>query len=181
MYSNPNACKVFAAHEPRRLWWNRKNFTSVQKGCQLNRHVKQRTALNKHLGNFLPVGKAVPGYDPVKHPSDCPACATGDGTRLQTCSHVPRRAARIDWRKQSMSSLRKKLHSSGTEIGLMEMLLTSVKSALTRVAHNLRNLGAAQEATGWTHLFKGRISKQWTERQHDHIDDKAAKKNLALN
>jgi len=84
-----------------------------------------------------------------------------------------------------MSGLRKKLNSLGTEMGLMELMLAGVKSALTRqqfrVPQELRNLAAAQEATGWIHLFKGRISKQWIDRQQDHIGDKATKKNNALN
>jgi len=45
-----------------------------------NRHHKQRTTLNKHLGNILPVGKVVSRCDPVKCRSDCPTCSTGDGT-----------------------------------------------------------------------------------------------------
>jgi len=56
-----------------------------------------------------------------------------------------------------MSGLRKKLNSLGTEMGLMEMMLAGVKSALMRqqfrVPQDLRNLAVAQEATGWTHLF----------------------------
>ena len=67
----------------------------------------------------------------------------------------------------------------------MEMVLAGIKSALTRqpfsVAQDLRNLAAAQEAIGWTNLFKGRISKQWIERQRHHIGDKATTKNNALN
>jgi len=79
-----------------------------------------------------------------------------------------------------MSGLRKKLNSLGTETGPMEMMLAGVKSALTsqqfRVPQDLRNLAAAQEATGWIHLFKGRIYKQWIfkqwiDRQRDHIGD----------
>jgi len=84
-----------------------------------------------------------------------------------------------------MSGLCKKLNSLGTETGLMEMMLARAKSALTRqlfrVPHDLRNLAAAQEVIGQTHLFKGRISKQWVERQSDHIGDKTTKKNNALN
>jgi len=84
-----------------------------------------------------------------------------------------------------MLGLRKKLNSLDTEIGLMEMVLTRVKSTLTRqpfrVAHDLRNLVAAQEAIGWTNLFKGRISKQWIERLRDYNGDKATTKNNALN
>jgi len=68
-----------------------------------------------------------------------------------------------------MSGLRKKLNSLGTEIGLMEMMLAGVKSALTRqqfrVPQDLRNLAAAQEATGSIHLCKGHISKLWINRQ----------------
>jgi len=84
-----------------------------------------------------------------------------------------------------MSGLRKKLNSLGTETGLMEMMLAAVKSALTRrqvgVPQDLRNLAAAQEAIGWSHLFKCQISKQWINRQRDHIGDKATTKNNALN
>jgi len=69
-------------------------------------------------------------------------------------------------------------------MGLVEMMLAGVKSALTRqqfrVPQELRNLAAAQEATGWIHLFKGRISKQWINRQRDHIGDKTTTKNKAL-
>jgi len=68
-----------------------------------------------------------------------------------------------------MSGLHKKLNSLGTEIGLMEMMLAGVKSALMRqqfqVPQDLRNPVAAQEAMDWIHLFKGRISKQWIDRQ----------------
>jgi len=85
-----------------------------------NRHHKQRTTLNKRLGNIIPVGKAVPRCDPVKHR----LC-------LETCSHVCRCPARNAWRKQFMSGLRKKMNSLGTETGLMEMTLARVKSALT--------------------------------------------------
>jgi len=63
-----------------------------------------------------------------------------------------------------MSGLRKKQNSLDTEMGPMEMMLAGVKSALTNqpfsVAKDLRNPAAAQEAAGWTNLFKGRISKQ---------------------
>jgi len=67
----------------------------------------------------------------------------------------------------------------------MEMMLDGVKSALTRqqfrVPQDLRNPAAAQEAMCWIHLLKGWISKQWIDRQRDHIGDKAATKNNALN
>jgi len=149
-----------------------------------NRHHKRRTTLNKHLGNILLVGKVVSRCDHVKNRSDCPACSTGDGTCLETCSHMYRCPARSAWRKQFMSGLRKKLNSLGTEIGLMEMMLAEVKSALMRqqfrVPQDPRNLAAAQEAIGSTHLFKGWISKQWINRQRDHIGNKATKKNCRL-
>jgi len=129
-----------------------------------NRHHKQRATLNKHLGNFLPVGKVVSRCDPLKCRSDCPTCSIGDGTCLETCSHVYRCPARSDWTKKFMSGLCKKLDSLETEIDLTEMVLAGVNCALTRqpfrVPQELRNLAAAQQAIGWTHLFKGRISKQ---------------------
>jgi len=76
-----------------------------------------------------------------------------------------------------MSGLHKKLDSLGTETRLMEMMLAGVKCSLTRqpfsLPQDLRNLVATQEATGWTHLFKGQTTKQWTERWRDCIGDKA--------
>ena len=84
-----------------------------------------------------------------------------------------------------MSSLRKKSDSLDTGLGLMETMLAGVKSALNGQApwlpQELRNLAAAQEAIGWEHLFKGRISKQWAERQREHIGARATGKNNALN
>jgi len=68
---------------------------------------------------------------------------------------------------------------------LMEMMLAGVKCALTvqpfRMPQEVRNTAAAQEVVGWIHLFKGRIYKQWIERQRDYIGDKATEKNDALN
>ena len=175
-------------HMIKKHHWEEATFQDIEWEAHrraANRHQKQRITLNKHLGNFLPVGKVVSRYDPVKYRSDCPACSTGDGTCLETSSHVYRCPARSDWRKKFMCGLRKKLDSLGTEIGWMEMMLARVKGALTRQPfrqpQDLRNLAAAQEAIGWTHLFKGRISKQWIERQRDYIGDKATKKNNALN
>jgi len=146
--------------------WEEETFLDIKWEAHrraANRHHKRRTTLNKHLKNFLSVGKVVSRYDPVKHRSDCPACGTGEGTCLETCSHVCRCPARSDWRKQFMSGLRKKLNSLDTETGLMEMMLAGVKSSLTRkpfrVPRDLRNLAAAQEAISWTHLFKCWISK----------------------
>jgi len=168
--------------------WDKDIFLDIEWEAHrraVNRHHKCRTTLNKNLGNLLPVGKVVSRYDPVKYRSDCPSCSTGDGTCLETCSHVYRCPERGEWRKKFMSGLRKKLNSLDTDLGLMEMVLAGIKSALTRqpfsVSQDLRNLAAAQEAIGWTNLFKGRISKQWIERQRHHIGDKATTKNNALN
>jgi len=81
--------------------WDEETFLDIdweahRRGA--NRHHKQRTTLNKHLGNILPVGKVVSRYDPDKYRSDCPACSTGDGMCLETCSHVYRCLARSAWR-----------------------------------------------------------------------------------
>jgi len=104
-------------HMIEKCGWDEETFLDIdweahRRGA--NRHHKRRTTLNKHLGNILPVGKVVSRCDPVKCPSDCPACGTGDGTCLETCSHVYRCPARSAWRKQFMSGLRKKLNSLGT-------------------------------------------------------------------
>jgi len=78
--------------------------------------------------------------------SDNIPCSTGDGTCLETCSHVCRCPARSAGRKQFMSGLRKKLNSLGTEMGLMEMMPAGVKSALTAVqsASRPEELGSGQ-------------------------------------
>ena len=150
-----------------------------------NRQHKQRTTLNKHLENFLSIGKVVSRFDRVKYWSDCPTCSTGDGTCLETCSHVYRCPTKNNWRKQFMSGLRKKLDLLGTEIDLMEMMLGGVKCALTgqpfRLPLDPRNIAASQEAIGWINMFKVWMSKHSIERQRDCIGGKAVKKNNALN
>jgi len=148
-------------HMIKKYDWEEETFLDIEWEAHrraANQHHKGRSTLNKHLGNFLPVGKVVSRYDAVKYRSDCPACGTGEGTCLETCSHMYRCPARSAWRKQIMSGLHKKLNSLGTETGLMEMILAGVKSALTRqpfrVPHDLRNLAAAQESIGWISCSK---------------------------
>jgi len=67
--------------------WEEETFLDIEWEAHrrvANRHHKRRTALNKHLGNFLPVGKVVSRCDPVKYQSDCPVCGTGEWTCLET-------------------------------------------------------------------------------------------------
>jgi len=77
--------------------WEEKTFLAIEWDAHrraVNRHHKQRTELNKHLGNILRVGKVVSRCDPVKHRSDCPACGTAvespASLLASTCSCVGR-------------------------------------------------------------------------------------------
>ena len=146
-----------------------------------NRHHKRRTTLNKHLSRCLPVGKVVNKYDTVKYRSNCPACPEP----VESCAHVYQCPSRHDWRKKFFSGLRSKLEDLDTEIGLSELIYAGVKGAVSGIAptfpQNLRNLAAAQEAIGWTHLFKGRMSRQWVDRQRDYIGANSTKKKNAMN
>jgi hypothetical protein len=146
-----------------------------------NRHHKRRTTLNKHLGRCLPVGKRVHMYDAVKYRSNCPACPEP----VESYAHVYQCPSRQEWRKKFLVGLRKKLRALNTELGLSELIYAGAKSAVTGVAprfsSELRTIAAAQEAIGWTHLFKGRISKQWIARQRTHIGDNSTKKKNAMN
>jgi len=114
-------------HMIKKCCWEKDTFLYIEweahRTRAANRHHKQRTTLTKHLENCLQVGKVVSRYDPVKYRSDCPACSTGEGTWIESCSRVYQYPTRSEWRKQFMSGLRKKLDSLGTEMGLMEMML----------------------------------------------------------
>jgi hypothetical protein len=130
---------------------------------------------------MLPVGKMVQRYDAVKFRANCPVCPES----VEDCAHVYRCPERKEWRKKFLTGLRKKLTALDTELGLHELVYAGIKGAVTGTtptfSSNLQNIAAAQEAIGWIHLLKGRMSKQWVARQRDHIGVNSTKKKNALN
>jgi hypothetical protein len=146
----------------------------------INRNQKWKITLVKYLHKCLPVGKLVRHYDKVKYRAECPSCTCilEDDDHVFTC---PGREAE---RKELTKKLKKKLEALNTESGVQELVMAGVKAAIysqePRVSADLRELAEQQSAIGWTNLLRGRMSKQWIERQRQHIGSSATKKKNAL-
>ncbi|KAG7342617.1 hypothetical protein IV203_020561 [Nitzschia inconspicua] len=116
--------------------------------------------LVKFLHGWLPVGKLVSRYNPVKYPSACPSCdePVEDSKHFLTCPNPERRK----WHAALKTSLRRRAH---------------------RVPERIAHLLHSQTTIGWDNFFLGRWSRHWTTLQlqylqRNHIEGK--KKNHGL-
>ena len=135
----------------------------------LNRNPKCKRQLIKHLHNLTPVGHVAHRNDPTKYSPHCPSCDEPDERwhHLYTCP------SRENWRKQFLVNVKEKLEKLKTETGLMELILTGLRVPLYPeqefyFSEELADQVEAQELIGFDHLLKGRISKQWIDRQRIH-------------
>ena len=163
--------------------WEEDTFEDIEWEAHrraVNRFHKRRITLNKYLGRCLPVGKVVHRRDPIRYRASCASCPE----ECEEYDHVFQCPSRHEWRKKFLRGLRSKLEELDTELGLSEMVYAGIKGALTGVnpafPQELRNVAAAQEAIGWDHLFKGRMSKQWVERQAEYLGATATTKNNSM-
>jgi len=146
-------------HMIKKCCWEKDTFLYIEweahRTRAANRHHKQRTTLTKHLENCLQVGKVVSRYDPVKYRSDCPACSTGEGTWIESCSVFISTQQGVNGGNSSCQvCARSWTHLAQRWVWWKWCLLCTLTRQPFRLLQDLRNLAAAQEAISWAHCSK---------------------------
>ncbi|KAG7345852.1 hypothetical protein IV203_004919 [Nitzschia inconspicua] len=130
--------------------------------------------LVKFLHGWLPVGKLVSRYNPVKYPSACPSCdePVEDSKHFLTCLNLERRK----WHATLMTSLRHRCESVDTDPALLDLLLWGLNHWLQgtpipahRVPERIAHLLHSQTTIGWDNFLLGRWSKHWTTLQLQYL------------
>ena len=132
--------------------------------------------LVKFLHQWLPVGKVVSRYDPVKYPAKCPSCdaPVEDFQHLFTCPATNR----TTWYSALKRDLRARCDKLQTDPALVDLLLYGLENhfkgipiptAPALIPPRLRSLCEAQEAIGWDQLQLGRFSCKWRDFQLQYL------------
>ncbi|KAG7374486.1 hypothetical protein IV203_013581 [Nitzschia inconspicua] len=130
--------------------------------------------LVKFLHGWLPVGKLVSRYNPVKYPSACPSCdePVEDSKHFLTCLNPEHRK----WRVTLTTSLRHRCESVDTDPALLDLLLWGLNHWIQgapipahRVPEWIAHLLHSQTTIGWDNLLLGRWSKHWTTLQLQYL------------
>ncbi|KAG7341599.1 hypothetical protein IV203_023552 [Nitzschia inconspicua] len=138
--------------------------------------------LVKFLHGWLPVGKLVSRYDPVKYPSACPSCdePSEKSKHVLTCPNPECRK----WHAALKTSIWHRCESVDTDPALLDLLLWGLNHWLQgtpipthRVPERVAHLLHSQTTIGWDNFLLGRWSKHWTTLQlqylqRDHIEVK---------
>jgi hypothetical protein len=144
--------------------------------CGFCSRYRYRTFQVKLSFKLLPSGKHLhkrsPSYDPR-----CPACkdAIESNDHMFQCQAVSRRR----WQSSFITTIRKQAESSKTDPKLTHIMLAGMRSFFSdtdfptaEVIHfppQYHQLIASQEAIGWDHFVRGRISTLWAETQQDYM------------
>ncbi|KAG7364810.1 hypothetical protein IV203_038013 [Nitzschia inconspicua] len=147
------------------------------------------TFLVKFLHGWLPVGKLVSRYDPIKYPGACPSCdePSEDSKHYLTCPNPERH----NWHTALKTSFRHRCESVDTDPALPDLLLWGLNHWLQgtpipahRVPERITHLLHSQTTIGWDNFLLGRWSKHWTTLQlqylqRNHIEIKNKKHGLS--
>ncbi|CAB9522216.1 expressed unknown protein [Seminavis robusta] len=169
--------------------WSEDTFNDIDwtaHGRALRRHDNHRPTMVKYLNKVLPVGAFLHKTNP-KYYAGCPSCNNPSETRhhLMECSSPER----IKWREKCYSAVLAYVQKKDTSPKIQGLLLSGLKVCLhhqnpTTIQEDPSwdTLKQAQDAIGWHHLLKGRISKQFSQEQDRYLNMKktATKRNNGL-
>ncbi|CAB9507303.1 expressed unknown protein [Seminavis robusta] len=156
--------------------WDSNTFEDIDWKCHgraLNRLDHHRTSLTKYLCNWHPVGKRVNKYHP-KYPIACASCGAPEENREHVLRCPKRQSERTAWKK----ALKQYTDKHNTHPMLQTLLLSALQKVLdgedtTGIEYDdsVADIANAQAAIGWDQLLKGRLSKQWAQRQDQHLKE----------
>jgi hypothetical protein len=147
-----------------------------------NRMLSRHVQICKMCFDQLPTASVVSRWDPST-PSSCPRCLQDDETidHVLRCSSPPV----VAWRSQLLHDLRHKcLDQWNTRYGLVEVLCTGLSQWFQgdllvdqhKFPHAVQPLVQSQNAIGWRHLFRGRLSTDWADLQQVHLQTNPARR-----
>jgi hypothetical protein len=141
-----------------------------------NRMQSRQVQICKLGFDQLPTASIVSRWDSTT-PSTCPRCHQAE----ETSDHLLRCTAPavVAWRSQLLHDLRQLcLEQLNTRYGLVEVLSTCIAHwfqygdlpvAPLQFPFAVQSLVQSQNAIGWRHLFRGRMSTVWAELQQSHL------------
>ncbi|KAG7346582.1 hypothetical protein IV203_005650 [Nitzschia inconspicua] len=127
--------------------------------------------LVKFLHGWLPVGKLVSRYDPIKYPSACPSCdePSEDSKHYLACPNPERRK----WHAALKTSLRHRCESADADPALLlwglNHWLQGTPIPAHRIPERIAHLLHSQTTIGWYNFLLGRWSKHWTTLQLQYL------------
>jgi hypothetical protein len=132
----------------------------------------RRTHFAKLCHELLPAGHLVCTYG-TGLPDYCPLCKTPkeDFHHVLKCYHP----SRVQWRDTLFSSLKDQCYKLKTAPPLVEILITGITSffedrqfPIEDFEPAYRQLIREQDQIGWSQIFRGRLTMQWSLLQQDH-------------
>jgi hypothetical protein len=164
--------------------WSQETYDSVDWVTHrraVGRWEKRRTTIIKQIYRWLPVGKQVHRYDQKNNPG-CSTCQAP----LEDQAHPVQCNAptRMQWRKEFLSNVKKKMESLDFPYALIELFIEGLYSAIyshseytvpVAVPRQTEDIAASQEAIGWKQLLHGRCSKLWKKHLNDYFGDRKGK------
>jgi hypothetical protein len=138
-----------------------------------HRYLHRRVHLVKLIHEILPTNDNV-GIWKENRSEKCPSCShpAEDRDHVLRCPHP----ARQEWRQNFLLSIRKTCDRLNTRPNLRDILLSSLEAWLNETPVNYDNypplystLIHQQTQIGWRQIFNGRISKEWSRHQDDHL------------
>ena len=87
---------------------------------------------------------------------------------------------RVNWLKECLTTLRKKLDAADTAHPIKELLMEGLHATLNNMPSDtivvdpaVADVAASQAVIGWTQILKGRFSKLWATTQDRYLGAKA--------
>jgi hypothetical protein len=172
---------ILESYMRKKFAWDQVTLTSIDWRAlrrARNRMQSRQVQLCKISFDQLPTASVVSRWDSTIT-SKCPRCHQAD----ETIDHLVRCPApvKVAWRSQLLHDLRHRcLDQWNTRYGLVEVLCTGIDQWFQAEAGDLpvdphqfpigvQPLVHAQNAIGWRHLFRGRVSCLWADLQQQHL------------
>jgi hypothetical protein len=166
---------ILRAYIQERNNWNDTVMDSIEweaHGSAISKFYDRRVHIIKLCHDLLPTGRIVHRYDKTK-PHECIKCkaANEDRDHIIRCPHLTRSL----WRSKCLKSLRDKCESMRTRPFLIDILVDGLQAWFNHLPPpasphpKYDTLIDNQSAIGWSQLFNGRMSTEWSALQDDYL------------
>ena len=154
-------------------WWDSEVFDNIDWLAHhraMARHRQHYTTLVKYVHKLLPLGHPTHLYD-EKYPPHCPSCCAPkeDIKHFWKCPSP----SRLQWRRDFLRNLDKKLMDLGTGQSIRELLVMKLRAVLDGlnpdripVDLSLTHLNNEQGEIGWEQILRGRFALGWSSHPH---------------
>jgi hypothetical protein len=163
--------------EEMQVWYDWPNGTLEFIGWEAHRQSTQaqshcRTHFVKLCHDLLPTGHLVCTYG-TGLPDYCPLCKNpqDDFHHILKCHHL----SQVTWQETLLSSLKERCYTLKTSPPLVECLLSGITSWFNHSKFPMNDFNPAhqqlireQDQIGWSQIFQGCLTTQWSLLQQDY-------------